>query len=257
MVYPVTKKKRLSYAELAGPQKVKWFVSHFWGTAFQHFTDAVCRHAQSACTGEWQQEPYWICSFSNNQHVSLLQRSPVISKILSIQDPMKTQSGSKAAWDVGILAVWAAGQNGCCWMLLAVLALPAALIWDVLLGCGRWNRIRLARMLFLLGASRSWLHGNCHGSRWEGFALNQSLVFVWSITDLAAGREILKLSRPYALCLGSETANFCGPKLFWHAFLRGQTTSVAIGTLIHPLKTTKPKVLNQGSLAAVPCHSMA
>eukprot|EP00438_Fugacium_kawagutii_P019443 Skav202641 [mRNA] locus=scaffold1942:187531:189739:- [translate_table: standard] len=68
VVYPVTKKNRLSYAELAGPQKVKWFVSHFWGTAFQHFTDAVCRHAQSACTGEWQQESYWICSFSNNQH---------------------------------------------------------------------------------------------------------------------------------------------------------------------------------------------
>ena len=85
---------------------MKWFVSHFWGTAFQHFTDAVCRHAQSACTGEWQQEPYWICSFSNNQHVSLLQRSPVISKILSIQDPMKNTEWFKSSMrcrDLGCL----------------------------------------------------------------------------------------------------------------------------------------------------------
>ena len=41
LVKPLTKEVRLSYAELVGAHRVQWFISHFWGTSFQHFTEAV------------------------------------------------------------------------------------------------------------------------------------------------------------------------------------------------------------------------
>ena len=41
LVKPLTKEVRLSYAELVGAHQVQWFISHFWGTSFQHFTEAV------------------------------------------------------------------------------------------------------------------------------------------------------------------------------------------------------------------------
>jgi len=35
MIIPLTEKSKLSYAELVGPRKIDWFVSHFWGDSFQ------------------------------------------------------------------------------------------------------------------------------------------------------------------------------------------------------------------------------
>lgn len=102
---PITRKLKLSYAELAGPHEVEWFVSHYWGNSFKEFVRSVCAHAQSCPppvdpdpgaeqasegsrgrgglyseqttgttfrkTAAWGQIPYWICTLSNNQwHVA-------------------------------------------------------------------------------------------------------------------------------------------------------------------------------------------
>ncbi|CAE7698595.1 unnamed protein product, partial [Symbiodinium sp. KB8] len=47
LVMPLTRSRRLSYAELAGPNKVNWFISHFWGTSFRHFVFSIRKHAES------------------------------------------------------------------------------------------------------------------------------------------------------------------------------------------------------------------
>jgi len=70
LLMPLTCKRRLSYAELAGPHQVMWFVSHFWGTSFRHFVQSVRKHAESVAPYSnvpWTMPAYWICSFSNNQ----------------------------------------------------------------------------------------------------------------------------------------------------------------------------------------------
>ncbi|CAE7222804.1 Megf9, partial [Symbiodinium microadriaticum] len=72
LVMPLTRSRRLSYAELAGPNKVNWFISHFWGTSFRHFVFSIRKHAESVAVvnnyiGNWADRTYWICSLSNNQ----------------------------------------------------------------------------------------------------------------------------------------------------------------------------------------------
>jgi hypothetical protein len=37
VLLPLTSKARMSFAELAGPKDVDWFVSHYWGTRFKEF----------------------------------------------------------------------------------------------------------------------------------------------------------------------------------------------------------------------------
>ncbi|CAE7213387.1 unnamed protein product [Symbiodinium pilosum] len=68
----LTAHHKLSYAELVGPQKVQWFVSHWWGTRFQVYCMALQRHAKAVCeTADdaiWGATSYWICTFSNNQY---------------------------------------------------------------------------------------------------------------------------------------------------------------------------------------------
>ena len=46
IITPLTEPSRLSYAEFAGPCEAVWFVSHFWGTSFRHFVQAVQKHEQ-------------------------------------------------------------------------------------------------------------------------------------------------------------------------------------------------------------------
>merc|ERR1712232_716205 len=80
---PLTKPDRVSYAELAGASQLQFFCSHYWGTPFVHFCDAVSKHAQT-CSGSqipvgntttkittasnWRRIAYWICFCSNNQY---------------------------------------------------------------------------------------------------------------------------------------------------------------------------------------------
>lgn len=66
IVKPLTKPYQLSFAELMGPKKIRWFVSHFWGMPVRHFMDAVRKHALSD-QEEWRESAYWICTFSNSQ----------------------------------------------------------------------------------------------------------------------------------------------------------------------------------------------
>eukprot|EP00445_Apocalathium_hangoei_P008491 CAMPEP_0203868056 /NCGR_PEP_ID=MMETSP0359-20131031/16884_1 /ASSEMBLY_ACC=CAM_ASM_000338 /TAXON_ID=268821 /ORGANISM="Scrippsiella Hangoei, Strain SHTV-5" /LENGTH=331 /DNA_ID=CAMNT_0050786407 /DNA_START=55 /DNA_END=1050 /DNA_ORIENTATION=- len=73
IVEPLTALDRLSFAELAGPGTLDWFVSHFWGHAFGDFCSSIQNHAQVVCGADaradaWRLQRYWICSFSNNQH---------------------------------------------------------------------------------------------------------------------------------------------------------------------------------------------
>eukprot|EP00931_Biecheleriopsis_adriatica_P049641 TRINITY_DN28717_c0_g2_i1.p1 TRINITY_DN28717_c0_g2~~TRINITY_DN28717_c0_g2_i1.p1 ORF type:complete len:1287 (+),score=208.52 TRINITY_DN28717_c0_g2_i1:42-3902(+) len=68
IVLPLTKPHQLSYAELAGPKDVVWFVSHFWGSPFRHFVDSIRKHSQSVSgPTDWRMLSYWVCTFSNNQ----------------------------------------------------------------------------------------------------------------------------------------------------------------------------------------------
>lgn len=64
---PVTRPLRLSMSEVMGPGEIKFFVSHYWGTCFKHFVEAVKCHAQQAGESNWATETYWICFLSNNQ----------------------------------------------------------------------------------------------------------------------------------------------------------------------------------------------
>eukprot|EP00931_Biecheleriopsis_adriatica_P117562 TRINITY_DN93061_c0_g1_i1.p1 TRINITY_DN93061_c0_g1~~TRINITY_DN93061_c0_g1_i1.p1 ORF type:complete len:1481 (+),score=220.36 TRINITY_DN93061_c0_g1_i1:231-4445(+) len=74
---PMTKETRLSYAEVIGPSRAVYFVSHFWGTEYRHTVKSVVKHAQTAENRSqtlrrepalhWQKAAYWCCSFSNNQ----------------------------------------------------------------------------------------------------------------------------------------------------------------------------------------------
>lgn len=68
IIKPLTKPNALSYAELAGPSTLTWFVSHYWGTCFRHFVETIRRHGQSVCGAmNWHEQTYWVCTMSNNQ----------------------------------------------------------------------------------------------------------------------------------------------------------------------------------------------
>lgn len=62
IIRPLTKLDQLSFAELAGPSSVEWYVSHYWGTSFKHFVQALHHHAN-----RMHGSTYWVCCFSNNQ----------------------------------------------------------------------------------------------------------------------------------------------------------------------------------------------
>jgi len=60
---------RLSYAEVAGPSSVQWFVSHCWLHPFAATCSALEKHARRvAGHGQWQGLAYWFCTFCNNQY---------------------------------------------------------------------------------------------------------------------------------------------------------------------------------------------
>jgi len=71
IIRPLTEPEQLSYAELVGPSRVTFFVSHYWGTQLRHFVESIERHAEQAAEGrglpDWRSLSYWICSFGNNQ----------------------------------------------------------------------------------------------------------------------------------------------------------------------------------------------
>eukprot|EP00930_Biecheleria_cincta_P023629 TRINITY_DN17041_c0_g2_i1.p1 TRINITY_DN17041_c0_g2~~TRINITY_DN17041_c0_g2_i1.p1 ORF type:complete len:1220 (-),score=161.77 TRINITY_DN17041_c0_g2_i1:138-3770(-) len=67
LLRPLTKPDRLSYAELVGPHKVTWFVSHYWGMKFKDFVSSLQNMAVDACVLDWTRSRFWVCSFSNNQ----------------------------------------------------------------------------------------------------------------------------------------------------------------------------------------------
>ncbi|CAJ1329162.1 unnamed protein product [Effrenium voratum] len=66
IVKPLTREKRLSYAELVGCGELNWFISHWWGMHFNKTVDSVVKHATSSASS-WESVRYWICTFSNNQ----------------------------------------------------------------------------------------------------------------------------------------------------------------------------------------------
>ena len=68
IIRPLTAAVELSFAEVAGSTQVQYFVSHFWGTAFDHFCTALQKHALSTGEKDWDDVSYWVCFFSNNQY---------------------------------------------------------------------------------------------------------------------------------------------------------------------------------------------
>ncbi|CAK9101525.1 unnamed protein product [Durusdinium trenchii] len=67
LVLPFTKPYHLSYAEVAGPSRASWFVSHCWSNAFEDFFHSLQNMAQGKACFDWRKVTFWICSFSNNQ----------------------------------------------------------------------------------------------------------------------------------------------------------------------------------------------
>lgn len=81
----LTRRFKSSLAEVLGPSRLNWYVSHWWGTPFSDTMSALKRHAHcvSADATKTSHEclptfdsrrssnggflSYWICTFSNNQ----------------------------------------------------------------------------------------------------------------------------------------------------------------------------------------------
>lgn len=77
IVLPLTRRYRLSYAEVAGQGMVSWFISHFWGMPFLDFVTGLKKHARSSSgNSQWRDSWYWICTFSNNQWALELEIPP-------------------------------------------------------------------------------------------------------------------------------------------------------------------------------------
>jgi len=64
---PLTQPFQLSFAELAGPLTLDYFLSHYWGMKFMNFTKTVEKHAKLVGKDDWQTTGYWVCFLSNNQ----------------------------------------------------------------------------------------------------------------------------------------------------------------------------------------------
>mmetsp|Transcript_89191 Transcript_89191/g.170916 ORF Transcript_89191/g.170916 Transcript_89191/m.170916 type:complete len:650 (-) Transcript_89191:82-2031(-) len=89
-VKPLTLDFRCSFVELvaSGPQPPRWFVSHWWGTAFHQTVALLNFHASQRSLS--METPYWICTFANNQHdlsalSGSLYETPFVKAILSRQ----------------------------------------------------------------------------------------------------------------------------------------------------------------------------
>ena len=71
VVIPLTARSQTSFVALWGGRAVDFFVSHSWGTSFQHFVQCLRHHASSASSAlsalSAPDAAYWICSFANNQ----------------------------------------------------------------------------------------------------------------------------------------------------------------------------------------------
>ena len=67
-ILPATNERQCSYVEVIadGPQRPKWFVSHWWGETVFHFIACLEQHAVDHSLGE--DAPYWVCAYATNQH---------------------------------------------------------------------------------------------------------------------------------------------------------------------------------------------
>ena len=101
LVIPWTKPWKLSYAELAGPSEVMWFVSHYWGMGLRHTLETLTLHSRTQkCAAD--AASYWICTFSNNQW-------QVVEELGAGDwgDSWTCSSGSKSSQDVlGTTLAW-------------------------------------------------------------------------------------------------------------------------------------------------------
>lgn len=68
IIRPLTEKHKISYAELVGCGHLDFFVSHFWGTPYAHFTDTIGYHTTNSSVHSEDAEPrYWVCFMANCQ----------------------------------------------------------------------------------------------------------------------------------------------------------------------------------------------
>jgi hypothetical protein len=70
LISPLASIEQISLAELIGSCELNWFISHFWGSSFQHLVETVCKHAEAVSIdvdADMLRNSCWICSFSNNQ----------------------------------------------------------------------------------------------------------------------------------------------------------------------------------------------
>lgn len=69
IIKPLTAFLKLSYAEVAGPSYVEWFISHYWGASFTNTCAALVKLARSGNSDRPQRSvAVWVCTFSINQY---------------------------------------------------------------------------------------------------------------------------------------------------------------------------------------------
>ncbi|CAB9503820.1 expressed unknown protein [Seminavis robusta] len=70
-VKPITREQKCSYAEHVSnaPHPPDWFVSHWWGESVFQFIACLEQHAHDRYLDKADEARYWICAYSNNQHV--------------------------------------------------------------------------------------------------------------------------------------------------------------------------------------------
>jgi len=91
IVKPATKARGCSFVEFtaSGPQRPKWFVSHWWGEPVQDFLTCLEQHATDR--GLQDEDAYWVCAYAINQW-------DIASEVSC--DPKK--SGFRKALDVSV-----------------------------------------------------------------------------------------------------------------------------------------------------------
>jgi len=80
IIRPLTRPFQMSMAEVCGPQRAEFFVSHYWGTSTVHFVETLEKHAKTTCRDHrsgpsqdsvsppvWNSVSYWVCFCSNSQ----------------------------------------------------------------------------------------------------------------------------------------------------------------------------------------------
>jgi len=113
LIKPATVKLQCSLVELmaSGPQRPKWFVSHWWGETIVDFVRCLSRHASLRSLD--CEAAFWVCAYANRQH-SIGSEIPKDLKSTSFHKAMKLAVGVLLVLDESAKAltrIWCAFEQ--------------------------------------------------------------------------------------------------------------------------------------------------